>query len=215
MVLTQMNEPSDTNNKIKTLDAIAKRVKKRARVVQLWDPNVCDFTIRNSVEHVALSGYPFSHEVRFKHKGRRITISANPDWLCIGIRKGTSDPELPVCSVNQANKIDFRRETGLTVGNVHHFAVFLPRADRSSGVLLGLLESPVMNQAVEGLIRDTSEGLHTWKDGVDLYSKTLEIARNVVESQRLSTLIDYATAAPFTMDFLETASVIEDSSNGI
>ena len=43
----------------------------------------------------------------------------------------------------------------------------------------------------------------------------LEIARNVVESQRLSTLIDYATAAPFAIGFLETALAIEDSSNGI
>ena len=42
-----------------------------------------------------------------------------------------------------------------------------------------------------------------------------EIARNVVESQRLSTLIDYATATPFAMGFLETALAIEDSSNGI
>src|SRR5258706_15570942 len=32
-----------------------------------------------------------------------------------------------------------------------------------------------------------------------------EIARNVVESQRLLTLIDYATAAPFTIGLLETA----------
>ena len=42
-----------------------------------------------------------------------------------------------------------------------------------------------------------------------------EIVRNVVESQRLSTLIDYATAAPFAIDFLETAAAIEDRSNGI
>ena len=42
-----------------------------------------------------------------------------------------------------------------------------------------------------------------------------EIARNVVESQRLSILIDYATAAPFAIGFLETALAIEDSSNGI
>ncbi|MGA2435391.1 MAG: hypothetical protein ABSG25_08900, partial [Bryobacteraceae bacterium] len=45
----------------------------------------------------------------------------------------------------------------------------------------------------------------------DQVSRTLEIARNSVESQRLSTLIDYATAAPFAIDFLETAFAIEDS----
>src|SRR5688572_12777894 len=43
----------------------------------------------------------------------------------------------------------------------------------------------------------------------------MEIARNVVESQRLSTLIGYATAAPFAIGFFETALAIEDSSNGI
>ena len=42
-----------------------------------------------------------------------------------------------------------------------------------------------------------------------------EIAQNVVESQRLSILIDYATATPFAIGFWETALAIEDSSNGI
>jgi hypothetical protein len=42
-----------------------------------------------------------------------------------------------------------------------------------------------------------------------------EIARNVVESQRPSTLIDYAIAAPFANGFFETALAIEDSSKGI
>ena len=44
---------------------------------------------------------------------------------------------------------------------------------------------------------------------------SLEIARNSVESKRPSELIDYATAAPFAMDFLETALANEDSSSGI
>ncbi len=42
-----------------------------------------------------------------------------------------------------------------------------------------------------------------------------EIAGNVVESKRLSTFIDYATAASFAIGFSETALAIEDSSNGI
>ena len=62
------------------------------------------------------------------------------------------------------------------------------------------------------------QGFRPW--GFHLAETTLhwigaEIARNVVESQRLSTLIDYATAAPFAIGFLETALAIEDSSNGI
>lgn len=53
--------------------------------------------------------------------------------------------------------------------------------------------------------------------GIGIYAFTTgpEIARNSVESQRLSTLIDYATAAPFAIDFLETAFAIEDSNSGI
>ena len=43
----------------------------------------------------------------------------------------------------------------------------------------------------------------------------LEIARNSVESQRLSTFIDYATLAPFAIDCLETALAIDDSNSGI
>jgi hypothetical protein len=41
------------------------------------------------------------------------------------------------------------------------------------------------------------------------------IARIVVGSWRLSTLIDYAAAAPFPIGFWETAGALEDSSNGI
>ena len=46
-------------------------------------------------------------------------------------------------------------------------------------------------------------------------SDAQEIARNSVESKRPSELIDYATAAPFAIDFLETALAIDDSSSGI
>ena len=42
-----------------------------------------------------------------------------------------------------------------------------------------------------------------------------EIARKSVESKRPSELIDYATATPFAIGFLETALAIEDSSTGI
>ncbi|MGA2435275.1 MAG: hypothetical protein ABSG25_08320, partial [Bryobacteraceae bacterium] len=50
-------------------------------------------------------------------------------------------------------------------------------------------------------------------DGLTRGRCPAEIARNSVESQRLSTLIDYATAAPFAIDFLETAFAIEDSNS--
>ena len=49
----------------------------------------------------------------------------------------------------------------------------------------------------------------------ELVGFSLEIARIVVESQQLSTLIDYAAAAPFASDFLEAAVAIEDKSMGI
>ncbi len=42
-----------------------------------------------------------------------------------------------------------------------------------------------------------------------------EDARTSVESERLSVLIAYATATPFTIDFLGTAWAIEDSKSGI
>ena len=42
-----------------------------------------------------------------------------------------------------------------------------------------------------------------------------EIVRNSVESKRPSELIDYATATPLAIGFLETAFAIEDSSIGI
>ena len=42
-----------------------------------------------------------------------------------------------------------------------------------------------------------------------------EIARNSVESKRLSELIDYATLTPLAIGLLATAFAIEDSSTGI
>jgi len=42
-----------------------------------------------------------------------------------------------------------------------------------------------------------------------------EIARNFVESQRPSTLVDYATATPLATGFLEAALAKEASKNGI
>ena len=44
---------------------------------------------------------------------------------------------------------------------------------------------------------------------------SFEIAGNSVESQRPSTLIGYATAAPFAIGFLETAMAMEATSSGI
>src|SRR2546427_10641284 len=44
---------------------------------------------------------------------------------------------------------------------------------------------------------------------------SLEIARNSVESRRPSTLIGYATAAPFATDFFATVLFSEESSCGI
>ena len=43
----------------------------------------------------------------------------------------------------------------------------------------------------------------------------VEIARNFVESQRPSTLVDYATATPLATGFLEAALAKEASKNGI
>jgi hypothetical protein len=51
--------------------------------------------------------------------------------------------------------------------------------------------------------------------GNHVFRSVQEIARIVVESQRPSELIGYATSAPFAIDFLETALAIEDSSKGI
>src|SRR5213595_1817551 len=42
-----------------------------------------------------------------------------------------------------------------------------------------------------------------------------QIARNSVESQRLSILIHYATAAPFAIGFLEAALAMEETNIGI
>ncbi len=50
---------------------------------------------------------------------------------------------------------------------------------------------------------------------ITLVGRGGEIDRNSVESKRPSELIDYATATPFAIGFLETAFAIEDSSSGI
>jgi hypothetical protein len=48
-----------------------------------------------------------------------------------------------------------------------------------------------------------------------IYASVHEVARNSVESKRRSELIDYATATPFAIGFLETAFAIAGNSIGI
>ena len=67
----------------------------------------------------------------------------------------------------------------------------------------------------DGLERELKDATSGYSLAKAAYEAHREIARNVVESQRLSTLIGYATAAPLAIGFLETALAIEDSSNGI
>ena len=190
-----MNEISKTNNRIETLHAVAKRLNKNVKSVQLWDPNVCDFAVRDSIVHVPISGLPFSDELTFKHKGRRVTILANSDWLCLSIRKSRSDSELPVvCSVNQPNKIDFRSETGLYIGNDRRHAIFLPRNDHPSSILLALLNSRITVRVVEDLIREREESLHIWKDGIDFYSKALSEGGVLQAVEHLTALLDEVLA---------------------
>jgi hypothetical protein len=203
-------EASDANHRIETLQSLAKRLKKRLKPIQLWDSNVCDSTIRDSIVHIRISGYPFSHELRFQHQERRVTLLGNSEYLCIRLDSRRDFPIL--CSINQANKVIFMKAAHLHVGDDERFPVFLQTRDIASDTLVTLLRSSVLLNAVEQLLHDRSESLHIFQRGIALYSKVWAMDELNRAIETLSVLMNTCEAlgAPEVSHFSDLPAKFHD-----
>jgi hypothetical protein len=158
---------------VSALQILSKRVGRRVKAITLYDGNVCDYKRDAKFTPTALKGFPFSYELRFSHEGRRVTILANAEYICIQIK---SKFDLPfICSINRDNKIDFMTQTNLRVSNDPRWPVFLRRADEPSDTLHSFLKSPIMLEATDQLVRNESESFHIRADEVAVYSKSLSV----------------------------------------
>ena len=88
------------------LPTIAKRLRARISKCEAYDPNVCRFTV--DAEHqwkpVVVSGYPFSLEARLVHNGRRVAMSANPEYFRIKVE---GELAVGVLSINKTDEVLF------------------------------------------------------------------------------------------------------------
>ncbi len=167
---------------------IAQRLGVRVKDCQVYDPNVCRFTI--DAEHQwrpsVVSGYPFTQEIKLVHNGRRISVSASPEYVRI-----TAEGELTVgvASINRANEVQFMEQTLLLVKDDARWPVFIPRESRPSSQLRSFLASPALHAAVEHLLEDKLHSLHVFQGAVVLYSRAFDADRLMDEIETLANLV--------------------------
>ncbi len=77
---------------LEALRVLSKRLGKPVRKCNVWDPNVCDFRIVDHVTPIAEDGQPFSFELRFQHRARRISIRTNAEYICIEVHSASDFP---------------------------------------------------------------------------------------------------------------------------
>jgi hypothetical protein len=107
------------------LEAVAKTLRKSVGPCNVYDPNVCKFTMdsEHGWQPVVVAGAPFMHEVAFSRSGRRLTLFANADFLRIEVKGersgevfcvGQPDRECPsridsqgMCEMTRAGRCTF------------------------------------------------------------------------------------------------------------
>jgi hypothetical protein len=152
------------------LHTIAGRLRVRVRDCQAYDPNVCRFTT-DAERHwmpVAISGYPFSQQINFVHKGRRVEVFVNPEYVRVEVK---GELTVGVTSINKANEVRFMDRTQLLVKDDSRWPVFVPRNHDPSNELFPFLASSALHAAVERLLDEKSDSLHVFQGAVVLYFK--------------------------------------------
>lgn len=133
-------------------------------------------------------GHPFSHEARFSHQGRRVTIESNKEWLRLEV-KGHLD--VGVCSINKSNAITFMDKANTTIAKELRWDVFLPVGAQPTDELKTFLNSAIVRNAVDGLIGTdpASTSLHVFSGAVVLYTRPHSSQEIDDEIQILSSLV--------------------------
>lgn len=150
--------------------AFAKDRRARVRAIESYDPNVCQFTVDAAQQWKlrATEGHPFSHEARFSHQGRRVTIESNKEWLRLEVR---GDLDVGVCSINKSDAVTFMDKVNTTIAKELRWDVFLPAGMQPTDELQTFLNSAMVRKAVDRLIGidPASTSLHIFCGAVVLY----------------------------------------------
>src|SRR5215469_2443861 len=120
------------------LFAIAKNRRVRVRPIKGYDPNVCEFSVGAQWRLSATEGHPFSHEARFSHQGRRVTIESNKEWLRLEFK---GDLDVGVCSINKSNATGFMDKANTTIAKELRWDVFVPAGTQPTDELEIFLNS--------------------------------------------------------------------------
>ena len=151
---------------------IAKDRRARLRPIKSYDPNVCQFTVDAAQQWKlsATEGHPFSHEARFSHQGRRVTIKSNKEWLQLDVR---GDLDVGVCSINKSNAVTFMDKANTTVAKELRWDVFFPAGTQPTDELKTFLNSAKVREDVDRLIGidPASTSLHIFCGAVVLYTR--------------------------------------------
>lgn len=152
--------------------AFAKDRRARVRPIKSYDPNVCQFTVDAAQQWKlsATEGHPFSHEARFSHQGRRVTIKSNEEWLRLEV---SGDLEVGVCSINKSHAVTFMDKANTTIAKELRWDVFLPAGTQPTDELKSFLNSAMVRKAVDRLIAidPASTSLHIFCGAVVLYTR--------------------------------------------
>ena len=152
--------------------AFAKDRRARVRSIKAYDSNVCQFTV-DAAQHwrpSATEGHPFSHEARFSHQGRRVTIESNKEWLGLEVE---GDLDVGVCSINKSNAVGFMYKANTTIAEELRWDVFLQTGAQPTDELKTYLNSAMVRNAVDRLIGtdSASTSLHIFSGAVRLYTR--------------------------------------------
>jgi hypothetical protein len=153
------------------LQFVAKKLGTRVKKANCYDANVCEYQADAETRWlpVAITGHPFSQQLRAIHRNRRVHVMGNPDYIYCTVY-GQLDVEQ--CSINRPNKISYvDQRSKVSVCGDARWPVFLCAGRQPSEKLQALLKGPAFHCTVQRLIRDSSESLHLFVDAVTLYAK--------------------------------------------
>jgi hypothetical protein len=150
------------------LEAAAKTLRKSVGPCNLYDPNVCKFTVdsEHGWQPVVVAGAPFMHEVAFRRSGRRLTLFANADFVRIEV-KGERPGE--VFSVGRPNRVSCSDGLAGYLRDDTRWPVYVWAGKLPPAAIDSILSSRDLHQTVERLLRNQMESLHFFQDSVVLY----------------------------------------------
>jgi hypothetical protein len=156
-------------NQVLLLKSIAKRMGKRVRALNLFDPNVCTSPIDPDCpwKILPLPGDLFRHQLSIECKGRTVRLHANSHFM-VGQVSGSFT--IDAFSVN-------RRELGKSEvpPRISGFSALPIFAHRSGGQLAELLSSAALRQALGDLQLKEKESLHLYVNAVVFYLQRLSV----------------------------------------